>query len=177
MRAAGCKILCLIGESFTFCYSASCQYTTLLADECPDLMAATINLEPSSLPFQSLVGNSTYPTSGCVLSRPYGLTNTPLTYDPPVSSSSELDPVEVGTDTPALHSCFLQSANSTIHTSPGVAKVPVIMCTGSASPHTTYDHCVALYLNQTQVPCEWIKLDNIGILGNGPFLFLRDEQP
>lgn len=176
MRAAGCKLLSLVGESFTFCHSASCQYTILLADECPDLIKAAINLEPSSLPFQSLVGNSTDPTTGRVSSRPYGFTNTPLTYEPPITSSSELNPVEVGSDTPGLRSCFVQSNSSTIHTLPEVAKVPVIMYTGSASPHITYDHCVALYLNQTQIPYEWIKLEDIGILGNGHFLFLETNN-
>ncbi|KAH6657953.1 Alpha/Beta hydrolase protein [Truncatella angustata] len=176
MRAAGCNLLTYIGESFTFCHSASCMFTTLFADECPELVKATINIEPTVIPFQNLVGNSTDPTTGRTASRQYGLTNTPLTYDPPIESATELNPVEVGTDSPALRSCFLQSSNSTIHTLPEIAKVPFIMYTGSASPHITYDHCVALYLNQTQVPYEWIKLEDIGILGNGHFLYLETNN-
>lgn len=175
MRAAGCRLLALVGESFTFCHSASCQYTTLWSDECPDLVKATINLEPTVIPFQSLVGGVDDP-AGRSPSRAYGLTNTPITYDPPIQSASELDPVEVGIDTPALRSCFLQASNSTIHTLPEIAKVPFIMYTGSASPHITYDHCVALYLEQTQVPYEWIKLADIGILGNGHFLYLETNN-
>ncbi|KAK6074055.1 secreted lipase-like protein 1 [Seiridium cupressi] len=176
MRAAGCNLLSLIGKAFTFCHSASCQFTTLMADQCPDLLQATINLEPTVTPFQSLVGNATNPTTGRTSSRLYGLTNTPINYEPPVDSPSELNPVEVGTDTAALRSCFLQSSNSTIHTLPEIAKVPFIMYTGSASPHITYDHCVALYLEQTQVPYEWIKLEDIGIHGNGHFSFLETNN-
>ncbi|ETS73213.1 hypothetical protein PFICI_15158 [Pestalotiopsis fici W106-1] len=175
MRAAGCRLLELVGESFTFCHSASCQYTVLMSDECPDLVKATINLEPTVIPFQSLVGGANDP-SGRSRSRAYGLTNTPITYNPPIQSASELNPVEVGTDTPALRSCFLQASNSTIHTLPEIAKVPFIMYTGSASPHITYDHCVALYLDQTQVAYEWIKLEDIGILGNGHFMYLETNN-
>ncbi|KAF7541153.1 hypothetical protein G7054_g879 [Neopestalotiopsis clavispora] len=175
MRAAGCRLLDLVGESFTFCHSASCQYTVLMSDECPELVKATINLEPTVIPFQTFVGGASDP-NGRSRSRVYGLTNTPITYDPPIQSASELNPVEVGTDTPAMRSCFLQASNSTIHTLPQIAKVPFVMYTGSASPHITYDHCVALYLNQTQVPYEWIKLEDIGILGNGHFLYLETNN-
>ncbi|KAK8054623.1 hypothetical protein PG994_009690 [Apiospora phragmitis] len=61
MRVAGCALLAIIGESVTFCHSGSCQYTVLMADECPDLLRASINLEPSCLPFQSLLGNPAGP--------------------------------------------------------------------------------------------------------------------
>ncbi|KAK7959172.1 alpha/beta-hydrolase [Apiospora aurea] len=156
MRAAGCALLSTVGESVTFCHSGSCQYTVLLADACPDRIRA----------------------SGRLPSRPYGFTNTPLTYDPPIASAAELRPVEVGIDTPALRSCFLQSGNGTAvrHTLPQVAKVPFVMYTASASPHVTYDHCVALYLNQTGVPYQWTKLSDVGITGNGHFFFLETNN-
>ncbi|KAK7995016.1 alpha/beta-hydrolase [Apiospora arundinis] len=183
MRAAGCALLSVIGESVTFCHSGSCQYTMVMADECPDLMRASINLEPTCLPFQSMLGDPAGPAKGRLPSRPYGFTNTPLTYDPPVAAASELRPVEVGVDTPELRSCFLQattSANGTElgrrHTLPQIAKVPFVMYTASASPHITYDHCVALYLNQTGVPYEWTKLSDVGITGNGHFFFLETNN-
>ncbi|KAK8036144.1 alpha/beta-hydrolase [Apiospora rasikravindrae] len=177
MRAAGCALLSIIGESVTFCHSGSCQYTVLMADECPDLIRAGINLEPTCLPFQSMLGDPTGPDKGRLPSRPYGFTNTPLTYDPPIASAAELHPVEVGVDTPELRSCFLQSANGTVrHTLPQVAKVPFVMYTASASPHITYDHCVALYLNQTGVPYAWTKLGDVGITGNGHFFFLETNN-
>jgi hypothetical protein len=176
MRAAGCALLTLIGESFTFCHSASCQYTVLWSDQCPELIRATINIEPTVIPFQSFLGNATSPNIGRTASRPYGLTNTPITYDPPISSPDELNPVEVGPDDLDYRSCFLQAENSTIHTLPQIAKVPFIIYTGSASPHITYDHCVAAYLEQTEIPYEWIKLSDLEIVGNGHFLYLETNN-
>ncbi|KAK8136978.1 alpha/beta-hydrolase [Apiospora sp. TS-2023a] len=182
MRAAGCALLSVIGESVTFCHSGSCQYTVLLADECPEMIRASVNLEPTCMPFQSFLGDPAGPDKGRLPSRPYGFTNTPLTYDPPIASAAELRPVEVGVDTPELRSCFLQSTatNRTVvpvlHKLPRVAKVPFVMYTASASPHITYDHCVALYLNQTGVPYTWTKLSDVGITGNGHFFFLETNN-
>ncbi|KAK8046111.1 alpha/beta-hydrolase [Apiospora saccharicola] len=182
MRAAGCALLAVIGESVTFCHSGSCQYTVLLADECPEMIRASVNLEPTCMPFQSFLGDPAGPDKGRLPSRPYGFTNTPLTYDPPIASAAELRPVEVGVDTPELRSCFLQSTvtNGTVapvlHKLPQIAKVPFVMYTASASPHITYDHCVALYLNQTGVPYTWTKLSDVGITGNGHFFFLETNN-
>lgn len=183
MRAAGCALLSVVGESVTFCHSGSCQYTVLLADACPELIRASVNLEPTCLPFQSLLGDPAGPDKGRLPSRAYGFTNTPLTYDPPIASAAELRPIEVGVDTPQLRSCFLQSTTATngtvapiVHKLPQVAKVPFVMYTASASPHITYDHCVALYLNLTGVPYAWTKLSDVGITGNGHFFFLETNN-
>ncbi|KAK7954572.1 pre-mRNA-splicing factor cwc22 [Apiospora saccharicola] len=54
MRAAGCLLLSVIDESLTFCHSGSCQYKVLLADACPEMIRASVNLESTCLPFQSV---------------------------------------------------------------------------------------------------------------------------
>lgn len=178
MRAAGCALLDIIGEAVTVCHSGSCQYSVLLADACPAGIRAAINLEPSCLPFQSLIGNATVPAVGRTAARPWGLTSTPLHYNPPAAAPEDLQPVEVGVDAPHRRSCFLQSVagGAAPRTLPRVARVPFVMYTGAASPHVTYDHCVALYLNQTGVPNEWIQLADRGIEGNGHFFFLENNH-
>ncbi|KAI1855110.1 hypothetical protein JX265_012298 [Neoarthrinium moseri] len=177
MRAGGCYLLGLIGESYLIAHSNGASYSALMSDECPDLVRATLNLEPGNIPFQSLIGNSTTPAVGRTTARPWGLTETPLTYDPPVTNvTTDLVTVEVGVDTPALRSCFIQS-NTTgggIHTLPQIAKVPYVMFTASASPHITYDHCFISYLSQAGVTdVTWIKFGDLGLEGNGHFFFLE----
>jgi pimeloyl-ACP methyl ester carboxylesterase len=175
MRADGCTLLSLIGPSYTICHSAGCTYTALMSDQCPDLLVANLNLEPGNIPFQSLVGNATVPAVGRTRSRPWGLTNTKITYNPPVTNAStDLKVVEVGVDTPALRSCFLQSNASTIRTLPQIAKVPYVMFTAANSPHITYDHCFVSYLAQAGVPdVTWIKFGDLGIQGNGHFFYIE----
>lgn len=175
MRYAGCALLHFIGPSYLISHSAGATYPILISDECPDLVQASINLEPGNTPFQNLVGNATVPAVGRTAARPYGLTSTQITYNPPVSSSSDLVTETVGTDTPALRSCIMQK-NDTIHTLPKVAMVPYVAITGSASPHITYDQCIINYLRQAGVDAEWIKLEDVGILGNGHFLYLEKNN-
>jgi hypothetical protein len=51
------------------------------------------------------------------------------------------------------------------------------MITGEASPHATYDHCFVEYFKQMGVVnYQWIKLADIGIGGNGHFLFLEENN-
>ncbi|KAL8864780.1 MAG: hypothetical protein Q9174_007225 [Haloplaca sp. 1 TL-2023] len=149
-----------------------------MSDQCPELINANFNLEPGNLPFQSLIGNSTVPSVGRTRSRPYGLTNTPITYDPPVrNATTDLVTVEVGLDTPGNRSCFLQSPDSTIHTLTQISKVPYIMFTAANSPHITYDHCFVSYLAQAGVPdVTWIKFGDLGIQGNAHFSFIEENN-
>ena len=178
MRAAGCTLLSLIGASNLLCHSNGCAYTALMSDQCPELVNANFNLEPGNLPFQSLIGNSTVPSVGRSRSRPYGLTNTPITYDPPVANATtDLITVEVGPDTPGNRSCFLQSPDSPIHTLTQISKVPYIMFTAANSPHITYDHCFVSYLAQAGVPdVTWIKFGDLGIQGNAHFSFIEENN-
>ena len=176
MQADICTLLSMIGPSYTICHSAACTYTVKVSDKCPGLHRAAINIEPGNTPFTSLVGNSTVPSVGRTASRPWGLANTKITYDPPISNSSELEIISVGEDAPGHRSCYIQNPNTTIHTLPNIGKVPYVMITASASPHITYDHCMAMYLNQTGVASDWIKLGDIGITGNAHFMFLETNN-
>jgi pimeloyl-ACP methyl ester carboxylesterase len=175
MRTSGCQLLSMIGQSYTICHSAGCTYTAIWSDACPDLLRANINIEPGNIPFTSLIGNTTVPGVGRTPSRPCGLTYTPLQYDPPVTNCSAITTVEVGPDTPAKRSCILQTG--VIHKLTQLGKVPYVMVTGEASPHGTYDHCFVEYFKQMGVAnYQWIKLADVGIKGNGHFMFLEKNN-
>lgn len=173
MRSAGCALLASIGPSFLISHSIGALFPVLLSDQCPDLVAGNINLEPATTPFQSYTGNATS-SVGRRPNRVWGLTNTPLKYDPPAASPSDLSTVTVGEDTPGLRSCILQTepAKQLVN----LVNVPYVALTGEASPHITYNHCVIDYLRQAGVPADWIKLGEIGIRGNGHFLHLEKNN-
>lgn len=170
MRASGCALLKHIGPSFLISHSIGALFPILLSDACPELVAGNVNLEPTTIPFQSYTGNATS-IVGRTPNRVWGLTNTRITYDPSVSSPDELSKVTVGEDTPALRSCILQATPA--RRLPNIAKVPYVAITAEASPHITYDHCVINYLEQAGVRTDWIKLGEIGIHGNGHFAHLE----
>ncbi|KXT12544.1 hypothetical protein AC579_7479 [Pseudocercospora musae] len=176
MRAAGCRLLSLIGKSFLISHSAGGTYTALMSDECPDLIQANINLEPGNIPFQWWSGNSSA-GGDRIDTREYGLTRTPITYNPPINSSSDLNKILTGDDSPAKRSCYIQNPNGTIHTLPNIAKVPYVFLTGDASPHVTYDHCFPLFLDQAGVKdVTWIKLWEKGIFGNAHFFMIEKNN-
>ena len=174
MRAAGCKLLNMIGESYIISHSAGATYAILMSDECPNLVKGSINIEPGNIPFQNLYGNATVAAVGRTETRPCGLTNTPIEYDPPVSNCSQLQTHWEGEDRPGNRSCVLQDAPA--RQLSNIARVPYVALTGSASPHITYDHCGIDYLNQAGVKKDWIRLGELGVEGNGHFMFLEKNN-
>ncbi|KAG9951431.1 alpha/beta-hydrolase, partial [Aureobasidium melanogenum] len=120
MRSSGCQLLSLIGPSFLISHSIGALHPLLLSNDCPSLVAGNINLEPGNIPFQSYIGNATS-SVGRTSARPWGMTNTHVTYYPAISNSSELTYELVGEDTPAKRSCYMQTG--TIHKLPEIAKV------------------------------------------------------
>ncbi|KAI0125596.1 Alpha/Beta hydrolase protein [Xylariales sp. AK1849] len=170
MRASGCELLRLIGPSYLISHSSGAQYPILLSNDCPEYVAGNINLEHSTQPFWNY--GSTLNSGSSI--RPWGLANTPLDYDPPVSNYTELSKEWVGNDTLALRKCYLQTEPA--RQLPKIASVPYLCVTGEASVHATYDHCVINYLKQAGGDPDWIKLSEHGIHGNGHFGFLEKNN-
>lgn len=163
-RVAGCKFLELIGTPpHIISHSMGSIAALLLTNDCPALVATSVNLEPFTVPFWFYGwGLGGFPA------RPYGFTNSPLDYDPPISSAGELEVESVGNETLAHRNCYRQVEPA--RQLPKVASVPYVALTGEASVHITYDHCIIDYLKQVGGDPEWIKLEDLGINGNGHFL-------
>ncbi|CAG8977968.1 hypothetical protein HYALB_00001849 [Hymenoscyphus albidus] len=174
MRAGGCELLNLIGKSFLVSHSIGAIHSILMSDECPDLVAGNVNLEPGNIPFESYVGNATSAV-GRTTARPFGLTSTNLHYSPPITSASELVLETVGEDLPEHRSCIQQSnaTGSIIHTLPNLAKIPYVSFIGEASPHASYAHCVIQYLQQVGVKPDFVRMEDRGVKGNAHFGYLE----
>ncbi|OHW89599.1 hypothetical protein CSPAE12_11822 [Colletotrichum incanum] len=172
VRAAGCELLSLIGaQSYLISHSLGSKFAIGISNDCPQYLAGNINLEPSTIPFRAYgygLGSSA--------ANPWGLTNTPVDYEPAVSSSADLNAsVEsVGKETLALRNCYRQKEPA--RKLPKIASVPYVAVTGEASVHITYDHCIIDYLKQVGGQPEWVKLSDIGIRGNGHFMHLEKNN-
>ncbi|KAH6642243.1 Alpha/Beta hydrolase protein [Boeremia exigua] len=170
MRAAGCELLSLIGPSYLFSHSLGALYPILLSNDCPENVAGNINLEHSTQPFW----NYGLTIDSGSATRPWGLTNTPLDYEPPVADPSELQQIIVGNDTLARRNCHLQAEPA--RKLPKIASVPYLCLTGEASVHATYDHCVIDFLEQAGGSPDWIKLAERNITGNGHFMHIEKNN-
>lgn len=54
-----------------------------------------------------------------------------------------------------------------------LGKVPVLVVAGAASIAVPYIHCTVSFLEQAGVNVTYYRLDQLGIYGNGHFLFVE----
>ncbi|RBQ77155.1 hypothetical protein FVER14953_13913 [Fusarium verticillioides] len=169
-RAGGCELLLLLGEkAFLISHSLGSRNPLLLSNDCPEYIAGSINLEATTPLFWFYAEGL-----GGYAGSPWGLTNTPVTYDLPVSGPSELESESVGEETLAHPNCYPQVTPA--RKLPQINKVPYLLLTGEASVHITYDHCVIDFLKQAGGKPQWIKLGDWGFKGNGHFLYVEKNN-
>jgi pimeloyl-ACP methyl ester carboxylesterase len=173
MRAAGRALLERIGPAIVLTHSHSGSLGWNIADECPELVAAIVAVEPAGPPFVTLelVGGEDYAQERG-LERPYGVTAEPLAYDPPVA-----DPIAelwAGGDhrpdgAPAFWHLQPEPARRLVN----VGRVPVVVVTGEASYHAVFDDATVAYLRQAGVDVDHVHLADEGVRGNGHMMMLE----
>lgn len=132
----------------------------LVADARPKLVKAIVAAEPVAPPIENAERGATGP------GRVWGVTNMPITYDPPIKSAAELQTVhEDKADGPDLIPCVIQKEPA--HKLINLEGIPVLNVSGEASYHRPYAHCVAKWLNQAGVKTTFVRLEDVGIRGNG----------
>jgi pimeloyl-ACP methyl ester carboxylesterase len=132
----------------------------LAADARPKLVKGIVAAEPVAPP----IDNAERGATG--LGRLWGLTNDPITYDPPVKNATELQTVHQDeADGPDLIPCVVQKEPA--HKLINLEGIPVLDVVGEGSYHHPYSHCVAKWLNQAGVKTTYVNLEDVGIRGNG----------
>lgn len=167
-QLGGAALLDRIGPAVLLTHSQSGAFGWPIADSRPELVKAIVAVEPSGPPFEDrvlLIGQS----------RPWGLTDIPLTYDPPVADPSELAiQQQTEPDGPDLICCWQQKG--TPRRLPNLAQIPVLVVTAEASYHAPYDHCTVAYLRAAGVPVEFMRLEQHGQRGNGHMVMLEKNN-
>lgn len=168
MQAAGTALLDTIGPAILVSHSQSGLFPWLLADACPNLVKGILSIEPTGPPFHDeILDNST--------ARPYGLTDIPLTYDPPVTDLTNPLTTEVyPSSNPNRSSCILQAepARQLVN----LQHIPILVETSESSFHAVYDHCNVDFLRQAGVPAEHLRLEDVGFHGNGHMHFMEKNS-
>lgn len=175
-RAAVAALLERIGPSVLLVHSQAGCIAWGVADDRPERVKALVAVEPNGPPFHEvkMIGAPDWFAEGHV-GRPYGITRTPLAYDPPVSAPEELALVREETpQAPDLVRGWLQPEPA--RRLPNLARVPILIVTAEASYHACYDHCTARYLTQAGVANEFVRLADVGIRGNGHMMMLETNN-
>lgn len=168
MLAAGAALLDRIGPAVLMTHSQAGTFGWLLGDARPNLVKAIVALEPAGPPFENAViaeGKA----------RAWGLVDLPLAHEPPAGSPEELAiELEAEPDLPDVVRCWRQKAPA--RRLANLAHIPVVLVTGEASYHATYDHCTVKYLRDGGVEVDFIRLEERCIHGNGHMLMLEKNS-
>jgi pimeloyl-ACP methyl ester carboxylesterase len=165
-----------IGPAIILTHSQSGATGWPVADARPDRVKAVIAVEPSGPPFYN-VDNVPAPEwfRDSDEQRPWGIAAGPLTYSPAAASPADIAMAHQDQpDDPNVSRCWLQKAPA--RQLPNLQKVPILVVTSESSYHRGYDHCTVTYLEQAGVHVTWIKLEDIGIHGNGHMMMLEKNN-
>jgi pimeloyl-ACP methyl ester carboxylesterase len=157
MRRRGADLLDVIGPAIVITSSAGGPSGWLMADARPGLVRAIAALEP--------VG----PTGPFPL--PWGLTASPLSYDPPATEPGELNLADVPGENggPALR---LQAGPP--RTLPRLADVPIAIVSGEQSFAGPMDAGTVAFLRQAGCArVHHLRLGELGIHGNGHLMMIE----
>ncbi len=167
-RDAGAALLDRIGPAIVMTHSQTGAIGWVIGDARPKLVKAIIAAEPTGPPFSNAVFSKDR-------ARPYGLTETPLAYEPPISEPSQLVAVQQAeADAPNLERCYTQGAP--VRKLANLQNIPIVILAAESSYHAVYDHCTAKYLNQAGVNTTFVRLEEAGIRGNGHMMMIEKNN-
>jgi pimeloyl-ACP methyl ester carboxylesterase len=171
-RDAGIALLDKIGPAVLLVHSQAGAFAWPIADARPRLVKATVAVEPNGPPVYETDLKGAPDWFGDIgAPKPYGLGVVPLTYAPPLKRGQRLKFVRQSRPARAgLVRGWLQAEPA--RRLPKLARVPILILVAEASYHATYDHCTAAYLTQAGVPNDFLRLEDIGIRGNGHMMML-----
>jgi pimeloyl-ACP methyl ester carboxylesterase len=168
VQTAGAALLDRIGPAIVVTHSQAGPFGWLLADVRPSSVKAIVAVEPNGPPFQNAI-------TGEDRARAWGLSDIPLTYDPPVREAAELRPErEEVADGRDLVTCWRQP--SPARRLSRLQGIPILLVTAEASYHAAYDHCTSKYLTQAGVAHTFSRLEAAGIHGNGHMMMLEKNN-
>jgi len=143
-----------IGPVLVMCHSAGGPSGWLAANARPGMVKGIIGVEPAGPAFGNLS---------------WGLTASPMAYDPPATSPDELETVEVAAADGRDAYRLLAEPRRMVN----LVDVPIAVVTSQASYHWPYDFGTVAYLRQCGCTVEHIELEQLGITGNGHFMMME----
>ena len=172
-RGACCELLERIGPSILLTHSVGGTVGWGIADSRPHLVAAIVAVEPNGPPVHDLrLTGAPEWFEDAGIARAWGLTRTPLTFDPAAQDARDLRFVRQGApDSPGLARCWLQAEPA--RALPQLQGIPILLVSGEASYHAPYDHATSRFLRQAGVEHDFVRLADLGMRGNGHMMMLE----
>jgi pimeloyl-ACP methyl ester carboxylesterase len=166
--ASGAALIDKIGPAIVLGRSQSGTYPFHYADVRPGQVKAMIDIEGGAPAFNCPYPPScqTYNGDPSTLTPLWGVTTQPITYSPPITDPSQL--VRVPESAPAgpnEATCWLQGTPA--HTLLNLRGIPTMVMVSQSSFAEQTEVCMHRYLSQAGVKNDFIRLQDVGIYGNG----------
>ena len=176
MREAGSALLERTGPAILLTHSQSGLFGWTIADKQPSLVKGIIALEPQGPPvYEVKFTGSPHYFENDALNRPWGITRGPLNFAPPAKNPAEMSFMQQDRpDAPDLVRCWLQAEPA--RQLPNLQGIPILLVVSEASMHAAYCHCTSRFLSQAGVQHEFVRLENVGIRGNGHMMMLEKNN-
>jgi pimeloyl-ACP methyl ester carboxylesterase len=146
----------------------------LIADARPNQVKAIVTVEPAAPPIKGVDTAKLAYNNGGGLS--WGVTSSPIHYDPPIKDPSELQvALEDKSDIPGdVVPCYVQKepARKLVN----LEKIPVVYLSSEGGYHREYDHCIPKWLNQAGVKTQYVRMEDVGLHGNGHEMMLEKNS-
>ena len=162
-----------IGPAIVLVHSQSGAYGWPLVQLRPDLVKALIAAEPSGPPVHDVEFHGAPDWfSDLPALKTWGLTDTPLSYDPPAAADSPLEFVQQEIpDAPDKVRCWMQA--EPVRRLIDMDRTPILVLEAEASFYAPYNHCTVKYLQQAGVGPDYIRLQDVGLKGNGHMMMME----
>ena len=156
----GAELLDRIGPAIIQVHSAGGPFGYLVANERPNLVKAIVNVEGAGNPF---TGNTAW-----------GVTTTPLAFDPAASDPSQLQLKDV-TPPAGQGAPYKLQADGKVRKLKNLQGIPMVYITAENSNRTQGPAQVAFF-SQAGCTIEDLQLKSKGILGNGHFMMIENNR-
>ena len=174
MRDASIALLDAIGSPvILFTHSQGGGFGFDLTEARPNLVQIMVTAEPGGPQFGN--ADTAKVTPGPRNANSWGLTNNRFEFTPPANSPADLNVVlEEKSDRPDEVRCWMQVEPARKLTRWQGKRVLAISANGTY--HRVYDPCIPKFLNQAGVKTDFIRLEDVGISGNGHMMMLEKNS-
>jgi pimeloyl-ACP methyl ester carboxylesterase len=163
-QLAAAALLDAIGPAILLTHSAGGPTGWLAADARPNLIKAIVAVEPAGPPFTRRAGGT----------LTWGLTASPLKFDPPAAKPEDLRVEERAPVREGTVACLLQQEPA--RKLPNLAGFPIAVVTAEASWMATDNHGTVDFLRQAGAQVEHVRLEEHGVHGNGHAMMLETNS-
>lgn len=159
------ELLSITGPAILLTHSQAGPFGWNILDQYPDMVKGIVALEPSGPPFSRN------------LSRPvavnYGISDLPLHFTPPVQTPEDFELELLPAPAEGLVDGWIMKKACRL---PHFIGKPILILVSEASYHAQFDHLTSVFLTQAGVAHDFVRLEQMGIHGNGHMMMLEKNN-